>query len=64
MSKKKKEKYYTVSQVAEMLDRNPKTIQRWFDKGILKGFRHPVNNYRMIPMSEVDNILDKCKVGG
>ncbi len=57
------EEYLTIQKVADLLDRHPKTIQRWFDAGILKGFRHPVNNYRMIPLTEIDKILDKCKVG-
>ncbi|MCK4640632.1 MAG: helix-turn-helix domain-containing protein [Candidatus Marinimicrobia bacterium] len=61
MYNEKKETYLTVQKVANLLDRHPKTIQRWFDAGILGGFRHPVNNYRMIPMSEVERILDGCK---
>ena len=61
--KRVKGEHLTVFKTAKLLDRHPKTIQRWFDAGILKGFRHPVNNYRMIPMSEVQKILDQCRAG-
>lgn len=48
--------YLTTGQVAATLGVNPKTIERWCDKGRLKAARTP-GGHRKIPYSELEKLL-------
>lgn len=39
--------YYSVSEAAEILGRNPETLRRWDNDGKLEAVREPMSNYRM-----------------
>lgn len=40
-------KYYTISEVAKILDKNTETLRRWDKNGKLKAIREPMSNYRV-----------------
>jgi len=46
-------KFMTVTEAAKLLEVHLYTVRNYFDKGALKGIRHPVNNYRLIERSSV-----------
>jgi len=49
-------KLYTVSEVAELLDVNKVTVQRWLDKGKIK-YVQIGNGWRRVPDSEIERIM-------
>lgn len=40
-------KYYSISEVASMLDKSTETLRRWDKSGKLKAVREPMSNYRV-----------------
>lgn len=58
ISKIEKE-YLTVSEAAKILNVSPMTLRNWDKKGIFKAKRHPLNNYRIYPLSEIKKLLEK-----
>jgi len=55
--------YLTISQVAEKVGVNPQTIRRWDSAGKFVSTRHPINNYRVFTLEQVDNLLEELKSG-
>lgn len=46
-SKSKEKKYYTLSEVADMLGKTKETLRRWDKSGKLVAVREPMSNYRV-----------------
>ncbi len=44
-------KFYSLTEVADMLSVSKETLRRWDKNGSLKPVRHPINNYRVYPSS-------------
>jgi len=59
MSKEKE--FLTVKETSEILGVNPETIRRWDRKGKLIAKRHPMNNYRIYKVFEIERILNEIK---
>lgn len=51
--------YTSVSAAARLLDVPEKTIRNWMDSGYLQPERRPVSNYRRIPSTEVQRLIDE-----
>lgn len=51
-------KVFTTGQVAKICQVAPATVNRWFDKGMLKGFRVPGSRDRRVPR---ENLIRFCK---
>ena len=49
--------FLTVSEVARLLGVTPLTIRNWDEKGRLVAYRHPLNNYRMYKVDDVETLL-------
>ena len=49
----------TVKKAAELLQVNPQTLKRWDKAGKLKAIRHPMNNYRMYRLVDLQKLLNK-----
>ncbi|WP_109831868.1 DNA (cytosine-5-)-methyltransferase [Reichenbachiella versicolor] len=47
-------KYYTISEVSEVLDKNKETIRRWDRDGKLNAVREPMSNYRVYKKSDLE----------
>ena len=54
-------KFLTVNDVARLLGVSPLTIRNWDQKGKLRAYRNPVNNYRMYKIEEVEEILKQIE---
>jgi len=54
-------KYLTIKKVAKLLNVTPTTLRNWDKKGILKPYRHPVNNYRLYKIEDIEAFLRKIE---
>lgn len=50
-------KFLTVREVAQLLSVTPLTVRNWDQKGKLVAYRHPVNNYRLYKVEDVEVIM-------
>jgi DNA (cytosine-5)-methyltransferase 1 len=50
-------KYLMVQEVARLLGVTPLTIRNWDAKGKLVAYRHPLNNYRMYKVEDVETLI-------
>jgi len=57
-------KYLTVKQVAKLLGVTPLTVRNWDKSGKLKAIRHPINNYRLYRLEDIENFLKKLNEKG
>lgn len=49
--------FLNVKQVARLLEVTPLTVRNWDKAGKLVAYRHPVNNYRLYKIEDVELIL-------
>jgi len=59
IGEKEEKKYLTVKEVAEILGVTPLTVRNWDKSGKLKAIRHPINNYRIYKLEDIENFLKK-----
>lgn len=52
-------KYLTIKQAAEFIGVTPLTLRNWDKKGKLVAARHPINNYRVYDLADLENFLQK-----
>ena len=52
------EKYYKVSEVAELFSVKAYTVREWVDKGLLGSIRLSTNNQIRIPLSEIKKLVN------
>ncbi|MGB5942104.1 MAG: DNA (cytosine-5-)-methyltransferase [Leeuwenhoekiella sp.] len=45
---------YSVSEAAEILDKNPETLRRWDNEGKLEAVREPMSNYRVYKREQLE----------
>ena len=50
-------KYLMVQEVARLLGVTALTIRNWDSKGKLTAYRHPINNYRMYKVEDVESLI-------
>lgn len=56
------EKYLTISEAAEILNVSPETLRRWDKSGKFSSSRHPINNYRVYPLEQVDDLVEELQL--
>jgi len=54
--------YITIKKAAKLLHVSPLTLRNWDRKGILKPYRHPVNNYRIYRLDQIEAFLRKLEM--
>lgn len=54
-------KYITIKKASKLLHVTPLTLRNWDKKGILKPYRHPINNYRMYRLDQIEGLLRKLE---
>lgn len=47
----------TVKEVARLMGVTPLTIRNWDSRGKLQAYRHPVNNYRLYKVDDVERLM-------
>jgi len=53
--------YLTIKKAAKLLHVTPLTLRNWDKKGILKPYRHPVNNYRIYRLDQIEAFLRRLE---
>lgn len=51
--------YLTVNEVARIIGVSPLTVRNWDQKGRLKAYRNPMNNYRLYKITDVEKLLEE-----
>jgi len=54
-------KYLTVNEVAMLMGVTPLTVRNWDKKRRLIAYRHPVNNYRIYKIEDVEALLKQIE---
>ena len=54
-------KFVNIKVAAKMLGVSPLTLRNWDKKRKLIAFRHPINNYRVYKLSDIENFLSKIE---
>ncbi len=49
--------YITIKQAAKILDVSPLTLRNWDKNGKLKAHRHPMNNYRVYKIEDLETVI-------
>lgn len=55
------QKYLTIKQAAVLLGVSPLTLRNWDKRGQLIAHRHPVNNYRVYKIDEIEKLIQKIE---
>ncbi len=50
--------YITIKQASKILGVTPLTLRNWDKNGKLKALRHPINNYRVYKMEDIEGVLN------
>lgn len=56
-------KYLTINAAAKMLGVTTLTLRNWDKQGKLSASRHPLNNYRVYNISDIENLVKKIGCG-
>ena len=51
------EKFVTVKQASKIIGVTPLTLRNWDNSGKFSASRHPINNYRVYKLSDIENLL-------
>ena len=52
----------TTSQVARICQVAPRTVQKWFDKNFIRGYRLPASRDRRIPVEELIRFMQEYNI--
>ncbi len=55
--------YLTIKQASGILGVSPLTLRNWDKNGKLKAYRHPMNNYRVYKIEDLETVLEEIKTG-
>ena len=56
------QEFLLVKEVARLLKVSPNTVRAWADSGKLPEHRHPVNNYRLFKLKDVEKLRRKIEL--
>ena len=54
-------KFLTVKEVSQLMGVTPLTVRNWDQRGKLVAYRHPVNNYRLYKVEDVEGMLKEIE---
>ncbi len=55
--------YITIKQASKILSVSPLTLRNWDNNGKLKAYRHPMNNYRVYKMEDLETVIMEIEAG-
>ncbi|MBA3733089.1 MerR family DNA-binding transcriptional regulator [Patescibacteria group bacterium] len=55
--------YITIKQASKILNVSPLTLRNWDKNGKLKAHRHPMNNYRVYKIEDLEDVIREIEVG-
>ena len=55
------QKYINIKKAAKLLHVTPLTLRNWDKNNRLKAYRHPVNNYRVYRLDQIEGFLRKLE---
>lgn len=55
--------YITIKQASAILGVSPLTLRNWDNNGKLKAHRHPMNNYRVYKIEDLEKVIQDIEVG-
>jgi DNA-binding transcriptional MerR regulator len=55
-------KLITIRKAAEILGVTPLTLRNWDNSGKFEASRHPINNYRVYKVSDIEKLLMEIEV--
>jgi excisionase family DNA binding protein len=55
------QKYITIKKAAKLLHVTPLTLRNWDRAGKLKAYRHPINNYRVYRLDQIEEMLRRLE---
>lgn len=55
--------YITIKQASKILGVSPLTLRNWDKNGKLKARRHPMNNYRVYKIEDLEKVIQEIEVG-
>ena len=54
--------FITIKQASSILGVSPLTLRNWDKNGKLKAYRHPMNNYRVYKIEDLETVIQEIKV--
>ncbi len=54
--------YITIKQASKILGVSPLTLRNWDGNGKLKAHRHPMNNYRVYKIEDLEKVIQEIEV--
>lgn len=55
------QKYITIKKAAKLLHVTPLTLRNWDKSNKLKAYRHPINNYRVYRLDQIEEFLRRLE---
>lgn len=55
--------YITIKQASKILGVSPLTLRNWDRSGKLKAHRHPMNNYRVYKIEDLETVIHEIEIG-
>lgn len=56
-------KFFSIKEAAEMLNVSKLTLRNWDKNGKLFALRHPINNYRVYHVEDINKIINQMVSG-
>ncbi len=53
--------YITIKQASKILGVSPLTLRNWDKNGKLKAHRHPMNNYRVYKIEDLEGVINEIE---
>ncbi len=53
--------YITIKQASKILGVSPLTLRNWDKNGKLRALRHPMNNYRVYKMEDLEKVINEIE---
>ncbi|MHB1089444.1 MAG: MerR family DNA-binding transcriptional regulator [Acidimicrobiales bacterium] len=61
MAKNMAKLYITIKQASKILSVTPLTLRNWDKNGKLKAHRHPMNNYRVYKIEDLEKVISEIE---